>query len=99
MLTTKRSRSTTRLLTLLIVSSCIACAMMIFRVPETPSSIAESTASNARTIAAAAGSSTQRELAAGARETFAITADAGQLLRFSIDKGDLVLSTTLYGPT
>ncbi len=96
MLTTKRSRSIKRLLTPLLVSSCIACAMMMLRVPETSSSRAEG--SNAGTIAVAPGSLTQRELAAGAGEMFAVAADAGQLLRFSIDKGDLVLSTTLYGP-
>ena len=92
MLTTKRSRPPTRRLTILLVASCIVCAMMIFRMPE-------GTTSNAETILVAPGSSTQRELGAGAKEVFAVQADAGQLLKFSIDKGDLVLSTTLYDPT
>jgi len=45
------------------------------------------------------GASIIREIAAGAKEEFAITVDHAQLLHFSIDKGDLLLSTELYGPT
>lgn len=47
----------------------------------------------------APGSSIRDKLAAEAKATFSVSATAGSLLRFSIDKGDLVLSTRLYGPT
>jgi tetratricopeptide (TPR) repeat protein len=47
----------------------------------------------------APGSSIRDNLAADAKATFSVSATAGSLLRFSIDKGDLVLSTMLYGPT
>lgn len=50
-------------------------------------------------IQMAAGTSERRELNGGATEVFAIAANQDKLLRFSIHKGDLVLSTTLYGPT
>jgi CHAT domain-containing protein/tetratricopeptide (TPR) repeat protein len=50
-------------------------------------------------IQMAAGTSERRELTGGATEVFAVAANQDQLLRLSIDKGDLVLSTTLYGPT
>jgi CHAT domain-containing protein/tetratricopeptide (TPR) repeat protein len=50
-------------------------------------------------IQLAPGSTIRREIAAGAAEVFEITMEPGKLLRYSIDKGDLVLSTSVYGPT
>ena len=50
-------------------------------------------------IPIAPGTSEPRELTGGGREVFSIAIDKDQLLRFSIDKGDLLLATTLYGPT
>jgi CHAT domain-containing protein len=50
-------------------------------------------------IQLAPGSTIRREISAGAAEVFEITMEPGKLLRFSIDKGDLVLSTSVYGPT
>jgi CHAT domain-containing protein len=47
----------------------------------------------------APGSTVRREFSAGAAEVFEVTIEPGKLLRFSIDKGDLVLSTSVYGPT
>ena len=40
-----------------------------------------------------------RKISAGATDVFEITVDQGKLLRFSIDKGDLQLATSVYGPT
>src|SRR4051794_40129434 len=45
------------------------------------------------------GTLVRREITAGAKRVFAVTANEGTLLRFSIDKGDLALTTTIYGPT
>ena len=47
----------------------------------------------------APGSSLPRELAPGTHEVIAVWVDQGRFLRFSIEKGDLALSTVLYGPT
>ena len=44
-------------------------------------------------------STMRREISSGAAEVFEIAIEQGKLLRFSIDKGDLVLSTSVYGPT
>lgn len=45
------------------------------------------------------GSSLQRELPPGGRVVIGVWVGQGRLLRFSIEKGDLALSTVLYGPT
>ena len=50
-------------------------------------------------IQLAPDSTIRREISAGAAEVFEITMEPGKLLRFSIDKGDLVLSSSVYGPT
>lgn len=45
------------------------------------------------------GSSERHELVGGASEVFGIAVGQDQLVRITIDKGDLLLTTTLYGPT
>lgn len=45
------------------------------------------------------GASVRREITAGAKRVFVVSANEGTLLRFSIDKGDLLLATVVYGPT
>lgn len=47
----------------------------------------------------APGTSVHGEITAGAKGVFAVSAKEGTLLRFSIDKGDLALTTSVYGPT
>jgi CHAT domain-containing protein/TPR repeat protein len=56
-------------------------------------------ADNAKLIELSPGSAILREIAAGDKEVFEILLGAGQLLRLSIDKGDLATSLVLYGPT
>lgn len=98
MLPTKRSGSKTEgLFSISLMCFFIALGMVVFRVPETASIATETTANGL--IQIAPDSSIRRELAAGAKEVFEISIDQGKLLRFSIDKGDLALSTALYGPT
>lgn len=94
MLTKKSSSPAT--VGLVLIALCIAC--VILRVSETVSSKAESSTNSNTAIIIAPGSSTQHELAAGTRQLFAVSAEAGTLLRFAIDKGDLGLSTMLFGP-
>jgi CHAT domain-containing protein/tetratricopeptide (TPR) repeat protein len=45
------------------------------------------------------GTAKGSEIAAGAKRVFEVSAGAGTLLRLSVDKGDLALTTTIYGPT
>jgi tetratricopeptide (TPR) repeat protein len=71
--------------------------MLVVRKPETTSIASKATTDGL--ISIAPGSSTRRDLSGGAKEVFVIPIDIGKLLRFSIDKGDHLLSTTLYGPT
>lgn len=100
MLPTKRSSSKKEgPLSILLIFFYIAFALVVFRVPEVASNTTENTASSDGPIWVAPGSSTHRELSPGVKEVFGISVDEGKLLRFSIDKGDLVLSTALYGPT
>lgn len=54
--------------------------------------------SSAEHIGLTAGTVTNRELTAGARDVFEIWLSRGDLLRLSLDKGDFALSLTLYDP-
>lgn len=94
MLSTRRTPSTTlQILSILVV--CFGLAS-VFRVPKATS---QATADRDTFISIAPGSSTRRDLSAGAKHILVIPSEAGKLLSFSVDKGDLLLSTTLYGPT
>ena len=73
--------------------------MIIPYLPETEPIKLEVIANSGEPIQITPGPSERRELAGGANEVFAVAINKDQLLRFSIDKGDLALSTTLYGPT
>jgi CHAT domain-containing protein len=99
MLPTKRSSFKIARVLSIPLCVCMALVFIIFRVPEIPSLATETTSNSNGPIQIAPGSSIRRELDAGAKEVFAVAADQDKLLRFSIDKGDLVLSTALYGPT
>jgi CHAT domain-containing protein/tetratricopeptide (TPR) repeat protein len=50
-------------------------------------------------IQIAFGASIRREVAAGGKDLFGISVGQGQMLRLVVDKGDVALSTALYGPT
>ncbi len=78
---------------------CIVSLVVVSPLPEPASIAIETTANTDGLIQIAPDSSIRHELAAGVKEVFGISVDQGTLLRFSIDKGDLVLSTVLYGPT
>lgn len=84
-----------------IVSLClfVTLAALVFRVLQSVSPKTEMSrnASGVREIAL--GTTIHDRLVAGTKATFSVSATAGSLLRFSIEKRDLVLSTILYGPT
>jgi len=61
--------------------------------------IVTETAASDESTQVAPGTPARGEITAGAKATFVVPANEGTLLRFSIDKGDLALTTTVYGPT
>jgi CHAT domain-containing protein/tetratricopeptide (TPR) repeat protein len=77
---------------------CVLLLLVVFPGVEPASSAIESSANTEGSIQIAPGSSMHREIAGGVTEVFAISLEEGKLLRFLIDKGDLVLSAVLYGP-
>ena len=93
MLSIKRSGSkTTALIGMLLLCACAGLVAFIFSGPEIPA-IAQTSS-----IQLTPGSSSRGELAAEAKQVFTVSVDQDSLLRFSIDKGDLLLTTALHGP-
>jgi CHAT domain-containing protein/tetratricopeptide (TPR) repeat protein len=62
-------------------------------------SIVTETAASEAFVPITPGTPVRAEITAGAKAVYAVSADAGTLLRFSVDKGDLALTTNVYGPT
>ena len=90
---------TKRLPRMALLCLFLALAITLFRAPQSASPATETSANDAGVTEIAPGSSIRDKLAAGMKATFSVSVTAGSLLRFSIDKGDLLLSTILYGPT
>ncbi len=97
MSSTTSSRPKTRtLLSILVIWFFIAST--IGHVPETTSIATETTENSEAPRQIAAGATISHDLPAAHTDVFSISVEQGKLLRFSIDKGDLVLSTRLYDP-
>lgn len=81
--------------------SCLGLSLLFLFFPSTevPPVDLETNEKTGSVIQLAPGSTFQRELGPGAQEVIGVWAGQGKFLRFTIDKGDLVLSTVLYGPT
>jgi CHAT domain-containing protein/tetratricopeptide (TPR) repeat protein len=77
---------------------CLCLGVLLVLSPVRQSIVPESVASDGL-VQVTPGTSVQREITAGARDVFEVSANAGTLLRFAIDKGDLALTTIVYGPT
>jgi CHAT domain-containing protein len=84
-----------RLLRKFLFGSCLLLLFVVFSRHEPASSAVDSTTP----VQLAPGATVQREISNDAAEVFEITTEPGKLLRLSINKGDLVLSTAVYGPT
>lgn len=95
----QREAKTERLPHMVSVCLLLAVAIAIVRVSPGAEPASETPANDAEVKEIAPGSSIHNTLAAGAKVTFSVSVTGGSLLRFSIDKDNLVLSTTLYGPT
>lgn len=80
---------------------CLSVSLLLLFFPsaETPPGEIETNANTNRVIQLSQGAVFSGELAPGAREVIQVWVSQGKILRFSIDKGDLTLSTVLYGPS
>jgi len=76
------------LYSLVLVCLCVTVLLVLSPVHPSTSVMTETAASESR----------RGDITAGARAVFNIPASAGTLLRFSIDKGDLALTTIVYRP-
>lgn len=73
--------------------------VLLFQVSGGGTIATETVAANEEWIQLSPGSPVRRELAAGGKDVFGINVAAGKVIQFSIEKGDLSLSTVLYGPS
>jgi CHAT domain-containing protein len=94
-----KTRTKKRILISLGAFCCAAWVIVQFGAPESASSANETSVKSVAPILISDGASVYRELAAGKKDVFKVTANEGKLLRFSVDKGDLRLWTALYDPT
>jgi hypothetical protein len=79
---------------------CLTLALaLLFPLSKGGSIATETIAANDDLINLTPGSTTRRDLTAGGKDVFGINVNQGELIRFSIDKGDLGLSTIVYGPS
>jgi CHAT domain-containing protein len=99
MLPRKKSKSELkRILSVALICLCLFLLLVVFPAEAPPVEI-EAGANNHKLMQIAPGSSLRRELGPGVQEVIGVTVSKGKLLRFSVEKGDLALSTVLYGPT
>src|ERR1044072_965675 len=94
---TKTTRSISRVRVGILRYLCIFLLLSIFYMPSA-SSIEMVSDSTAETQISP-GSSVHRDIEGGSRQVFKVNVEQGKLLRLIIDKGDLAISATVYGPT
>src|SRR5687768_8175945 len=100
MLPGKNSKSELeRIWSVALICLCLFSLLVVLRSAEAPLVEIETGTNTQELMQIAPGSSLRRELGAGVQEAIGVTVSQGKLLRFSIEKGDLALSTVLYGPT
>jgi CHAT domain-containing protein/Tfp pilus assembly protein PilF len=85
------------LCSIVLVCLCVTVLLVLSPVRRSNSVMTE-TASSDELVQVDPGKSRQGDITAGAKAVFGVSASAGTLLRFSIDKGDLALTTIVYGP-
>lgn len=88
-----------RIWSVALICLCLFLLLVVFPSAEAPPVEIEGGANTHGLMQIAPGSSLRRELGPGVQEVVGVTVSQGKLLRFSIEKGDLALSTVLYGPT
>ena len=83
---------------LALICLSLSLFLLFFPSAEAPPIDSEASENSGTLIQLAPGASLRRELAPGTQEVVGVTVGKGRFLRFSIEKGDLALSTVLYGP-
>ena len=78
---------------------CVLLLLWTFSSTEAPSIATQTSESSNELTQIIPGSSINREIARGDKQEFEIGVGLNQLLRFSINKGDLLLSAAIYDPT
>lgn len=86
------------LCSIVLVCLCVTVLLVLSPVRQSTSIVTESVAGD-ELVQVIPGTSARCEITAGAKRVFGVSAGAGKLLRFSIDKGDQALTTAVYGPT
>ena len=100
MLLRKNSKSELeRIWSVVLICLCLFLLLVVFPTAEAPPVEVEARANNPELMQIAPGSTLGGKLGPSVREVIGVTVSQGKLLRFSIEKGDLALSTVLYGPT
>lgn len=97
--TRKSNYQRERVLRLALLCLSPSLLLQFFPSAEAPPIGLEMSENTGAVIQLAPGSSLSGELAPGTQEVIAVWVGQGRFLRFSIEKGDLALSTVLYGPT
>ncbi len=82
-----------------IVLACLCISVLLVLSPLRQSMVVTETAAIDEALQVAPGNSAGGRITAGARALFAVSANEGTLLRFAIDKGDMALTTAVYGPS
>ena len=79
---------------------CLSLSLIVLFFPSTEAPLDDETGlTSGSVIQLAPGDSHNLKLAPGAQQVIGVSVSRGKLLRFSIEKGDLGLSTVVYGPT
>ena len=86
------------LCSIVLLCLCVTVLLELSPVHQSTPDLTETAASD-ELVQITPGTSVRREITAGAKGVFVVSANEGTLLRFSIDKGDLALTTVVYGPT
>jgi CHAT domain-containing protein/tetratricopeptide (TPR) repeat protein len=81
-----------------LVCLCVTVLLVLSPLRQSTTIVTE-TAAGEELVQVIPGALIRGEIRAGAKTVFAVSADVGTLLRFSIDKGDLAVTTNVYGPT
>ena len=99
MLPYKRTAPYTRLSNITLAGLSIILMLVVFRGREPESMNIESNAAAQSSSQLAPGPSVRHEIVGGETQVIEVPVEQGKLLSFSIDKGDLLLSTALYAPS
>src|SRR6185503_11142917 len=83
---------------IVLVCLCVTVLLVLSPMHQSTSVVTKTVASDG-VVQIDPGKSRRSDITAGAKAVFGVSASAGTLLRFSIDKGDLALTTAVYGPT